>query len=106
VDSYFGDVVKHTLANNGVVVMTADHGNAEEVINLQTGEIDKEHSTNPVPMIIIGNDFMGQAGAGGDPIDGDLSLVPPVGILGDVAPTVLKLLGVEQPPDMTGQPLI
>ncbi|MBI5729487.1 MAG: 2,3-bisphosphoglycerate-independent phosphoglycerate mutase [Candidatus Magasanikbacteria bacterium] len=105
-DQSLGEIVKHTLANDGVVVMTADHGNAEEVINLQTGEIDKEHSTNPVPMIIIGKDFAGQAGPGGDPPEGDLSLLPPVGVLADVAPTVLKLMGVDLPPEMTGTPLI
>lgn len=101
-DKCLGEVVKHTLANQGVVVVTADHGNAEELVNVQTGDIDKEHSTNPVPFIIIGKDFQGQAGPGGDPPEGDLSLLPPVGILGDVAPTVLKLLGLEQPPEMSG----
>lgn len=105
-DQNFGEVVKHTLANDGVVVMTADHGNAEEVLNLQTGEMDKEHSTNPVPLIIIGKDFVGQAGPGGDPPEGDLSLLPPVGVLADVAPTVLKLMGVAEPPEMTGVALI
>lgn len=106
VDKCLGDVVNHALANNGVVVVTADHGNAEEVINLQTGEMDKEHSTAPVPLLIIGNDFEGQAGPSGDPPEGDLSLMPPVGVLADVAPTVLKLMGVEQPEEMTGAPLI
>ena len=105
-DQGLGEIVKHALANDGVVVMTADHGNAEEVINLQTGEIDKEHSTNPVPFIVIGKDFVGQAGPGGDAPEGDLSLLPPVGVLADVAPTVLKLMGVKQPPEMTGAPLI
>ncbi len=105
-DKAFGLVVEHTLAKGGVVLMTADHGNAEEVINLQTGEMDKEHSTNPVPFLIIGNDFMGQAGPSGDPPEGDLSLLSPVGVLGDVAPTVLSLLGVDPPPEMTGAPLI
>ena len=106
IDRCLGDVVKHALAAGGVVVVTADHGNAEEVINVQTGEIDKEHSTNPVPLVIIGKDFIGQAGPGGDPPEGDLSLLPPVGVLADVAPTVLKLLGVEVPEEMSGRPLI
>lgn len=106
VDKSLGEIVTHALAKNGVVVITGDHGNAEEVINLQTGAMDKEHSTNPVPLFIIGKDFMGQAGPSGDPIDGDLSLLPPVGVLGDVAPTVLKLMGIDQPKEMTGQALI
>jgi 2,3-bisphosphoglycerate-independent phosphoglycerate mutase len=105
-DKALGEVVDHALAKGGVVIMTADHGNAEEVINLQTGVMDKEHSTNPVPLIIIGKDFQGQAGPAGDPPEGDLSLMHPVGVLADVAPTVLKLLGIEQPPEMTGTPLV
>lgn len=105
-DLALGEIVDHTLAKGGVVVMTADHGNAEEVINLQTGAMDKEHSTNPVPLLIIGKDFLGMAGPAGDPPEGDLSLMHPVGVLADVAPTVLKLLGVDQPPEMTGTPLI
>ncbi len=106
VDKCLGDVVEHTLALGGVAVVTADHGNAEEVLNLQTGEMDKEHSTNPVPLLVIGRDFLGQAGPEGDPPEGDLSLLPPVGVLADVAPTVLKLMGLEKPPEMTGTPLV
>ncbi|KKR35379.1 MAG: 2,3-bisphosphoglycerate-independent phosphoglycerate mutase [Candidatus Magasanikbacteria bacterium GW2011_GWA2_40_10] len=105
-DKCLGEIADHALAQNGVVVITADHGNAEEMANLQTGEIDKEHSTNPVPLIIIGKDFMGQAGPAGDAPEGDLSLMQPVGVLADVAPTVLKLMGLLQPDDMTGQALI
>ncbi len=105
-DKALGELVEHTLARGGVVVMTADHGNAEEVINLQTGAIDKEHSTNPVPLIIIGKDFAGQAAPSGDAPDGDLSLLTPVGMLADVAPTVLALLGVERPSEMSGSALI
>jgi 2,3-bisphosphoglycerate-independent phosphoglycerate mutase len=106
VDETVSQVVDHTLAKGGVVVITADHSNAEEIVNLQTNGMDKEHSTNPVPLFIIGKDFVGQAGAGGDPPEGDLSLLPPVGVLGDVAPTVLKLMGIEQPPEMDGAALI
>ncbi len=105
-DKCLGEIVDHALAKNGAVVITADHGNAEEMSNLQTGVIDKEHSTNPVPLIIIGKDFMGQAGPAGDAPEGDLSLMQPVGVLADVAPTILKLLEVQQPEDMTGQALI
>ncbi len=106
IDQGLGKIAEHTLAHDGVLLITTDHGNAEEMANLQTGERDKEHSTNPVPLFIIGNAYKGQAGPAGDPPEGDLSLMPPVGILGDVAPTVLRILGIPQPPDMTGRPLI
>jgi 2,3-bisphosphoglycerate-independent phosphoglycerate mutase len=105
-DKAFGEVVHHTLAQGGVVVVTADHGNAEEIVNLQTGEIDKEHSTNPVPLLVISKEFEGQAGPAGEPPEGDLSLMHPVGVLADVAPTVLSLMGVQIPSEMTGTALI
>ncbi|KKQ27366.1 MAG: 2,3-bisphosphoglycerate-independent phosphoglycerate mutase [Candidatus Magasanikbacteria bacterium GW2011_GWC2_37_14] len=106
VDKNLGKIAEYVLNKNGLLFLTADHGNAEEVINLQTGEMDKEHSTNPVPFLVIGNDYQGQAGPSGDAPDGDLSLISPVGMLADVAPTILKAVGVEQPKEMTGRPLI
>lgn len=106
VDKNLGKIAEHVLAKNGVLLVTADHGNAEEVVNLQTGEIDKEHSNNVVPFLIISNDLRGQAGPAGDPPDGDLSLMPPVGVLADVAPTMLKMMGLDVPKEMTGRPLI
>lgn len=106
VDECLGQVVDHALAKGGAVVVTADHGNAEEVFNLQTGDIDKEHSTNPVPLFVISQDLAGQAGPCGDAPEGDLSLMQPVGMLSDVAPTILKLLGLPQPKEMTGRSLV
>jgi len=106
IDQALGQITDLVTALGGVTVITADHGNAEEVINLQTGEIDKEHSTNPVPLVIVAKQFEGQKGPGGDVLEGDLSLAPEVGILADVAPTVLKIMGLPQPPEMTGQALI
>jgi 2,3-bisphosphoglycerate-independent phosphoglycerate mutase len=106
VDDCLGKIADHTLAKGGTMMITADHGNAEEVANLQTGERDKEHSTNPVPFIIIRSDLRGHAGPAGDPPDGDLSLMRPVGMLGDVAPTMLALLGIDQPEEMSGRALM
>ncbi len=105
-DKGLGKVIEHVLAKDGIVLITADHGNAEEVVNLQTGEIDKEHSTNPVPFLIVGNKYKGQASSAGDPPDGDLSLMQPVGMLADVAPTMLKIMGVKKPKEMTGRALV
>lgn len=106
VDTCVGQIVEAVLAANGVVCITADHGNAEEVLNLQTHAIDKEHSTNPVPFWIVGKQFEGHPSIAGDVPNGDLSLMPPVGMLADVAPTFLALLGLPQPPEMTGTPLL
>lgn len=106
VDKAIGQIVDAAIAVGGAVIITADHGNAEEVKNLTTGEIDKEHSTNPVPFIVIGKQFEGLKAPTGDVIGGDLSLTPPVGMLADVAPTVLKILDIKPPEDMTGRSLI
>ena len=106
VDACVGKIVSATIDAGGAVFITADHGNAEEVKNLQTGDIDKEHSTNPVPFLIVSAALEGQASLAGEVPGGDLSLSSPVGMLADVAPTILKVLGMEQPPEMTGTSLI
>lgn len=106
VDVQIGRLAAALLKVGGEMLITADHGNAEEVENLQTREKDKEHSTNPVPMWIIGERFKGRAGLSGDVPNGDLSLLPPVGMLADVAPTFLAMMGIEPPKEMTGESLL
>lgn len=106
VDECMGKIAEATLAREGTLFITADHGNAEELKNLRTGEINKEHATNPVPFLIISKQLEGQPSIAGEPPEGDLSLMPPIGMLADVAPTVLAVMGVGQPPEMQGQPLI
>jgi 2,3-bisphosphoglycerate-independent phosphoglycerate mutase len=106
IDKCLGDVVDLTLSKNGCAVLVADHGNAEELANLQTGEIDKEHSTNPVPFVVVGHEFEGKTMADVADIGNDLSLIQPAGLLSDVAPTILRLLGITAPDEMSGRPLI
>lgn len=106
IDKALGEISQHVLAKDGLLLITADHGNGEEVLNLQTGTMDKEHSTNPVPFIIVSNSLKGQVGPSGDPPNGDLSLLSPVGMLADVAPTMLKLMDIKKPKDMTGRALM
>lgn len=106
VDKCLGKIVTLALSKNGVVLVTADHGNAEELQNIKTAEIDKEHSTNNVPFLIIGNEWEGKNMGLPDTLGGDLSLVQPSGILADVAPTVLSVMGVKKPDEMTGTSLI
>jgi 2,3-bisphosphoglycerate-independent phosphoglycerate mutase len=106
VDECLGQIVEAVLEADGVLCITADHGNAEEVLNLQTHAIDKEHSTNPVPFWIVGKQFEGKSSVAGDVPNGDLSLMPPVGMLADVAPTFLAILGIPKPDEMTGTALV
>ncbi|MCC6934376.1 MAG: 2,3-bisphosphoglycerate-independent phosphoglycerate mutase [Candidatus Yanofskybacteria bacterium] len=88
--------------SDSVVVITADHGNAEELVDPLTGGEDTQHSTRNVPTIFIAPELDGQ---GGKTLEG-LALEAPVGTLVDIAPTVLYLLGIEKPPEMTGSRLI
>lgn len=94
VDECLGKLFDWILAYNGTLLITADHGNAEEMIDSQTGEIETEHSGNPVPFIAISKELMGK----------NQTLTS--GILADVAPTVLKILGLEVPSSMTGRNLM
>lgn len=102
VDSCIGQIVEAVLSINGLVMITADHGNAEAKIDPQTGAVSKEHSANPVPLIVIANDLpLGALERFRAPMR-DLSGLTPVGVLADVAPTMLTLVGLPIPKDMTG----
>lgn len=105
IDAQIGLIVAGALAHGGSVVITADHGNAEELLNLQTKILDKEHSTNPVPCIIVKKEFEAK-NAEIEAVGGDLSLLQPRGTLSDIAPTILKIMGRPIPESMTGAPLI
>ena len=90
IDECLGRVVDATRARGGTVIITADHGNAEQMIDPVTGQIFTAHTTNPVPIFLI-NDHRGRLREGGS--------------LRDVAPTMLAILGLEQPEQMTGRDL-
>ncbi|HEU4979149.1 MAG TPA: alkaline phosphatase family protein, partial [Solirubrobacteraceae bacterium] len=89
VDACLGDVVEVVRESGGALVITADHGNADHMLE-PDGSPNTAHSLNPVPLIVTAEGAVLRDG----------------GILADVAPTVLELLGIEQPPQMTGQSLI
>jgi len=106
VDDRLGKIVKRVLDKSGAILVTADHGNAEMMFNMQTGMIDKEHTVNPVPFILVGQQFEGKTIGFQEVPGSDLSLVKPQGTLSDVAPTVLKIMGLPKPKEMTGRSLI
>jgi 2,3-bisphosphoglycerate-independent phosphoglycerate mutase len=89
VDRCLGDVVDAVHSSGGVCLITADHGNADHMLE-DDGSPNTAHSLNPVPVIVT---------APGLELRGE-------GILADVAPTLLQILGIEQPDEMTGQSLI
>ena len=90
-DSGMGMIVEAVQARGGTAIILSDHGNAE-TMSAKDGEPHTAHTTNPVPCILVGSDRQLKLRAGG--------------ILGDVAPTVLQLLGLSQPKEMTGQSLL
>jgi 2,3-bisphosphoglycerate-independent phosphoglycerate mutase len=92
VDCCLQKVVEAVLAQNGVVLITADHGNAEYMIDCETKKCLTAHTTNCVPCILVGNKVK------------QMSLRD--GSLQDIAPTLLELMGLEKPVEMTGESLI
>jgi len=86
------------------VVITADHGNAEELIDPLTGGEDTQHSTRNVPAIFIAPELAGKGDAGRTLES--LAEEAPIGTLVDIAPSALYLLGIEKPVEMTGSRLI
>jgi 2,3-bisphosphoglycerate-independent phosphoglycerate mutase len=90
VDACLGDVVRAVQDSGGALLITADHGNADEMLE-EDGSPDTAHSLNPVPVIVtVEGARLDQEG----------------GVLADVAPTILALLGLEQPEEMTGRSLV
>jgi 2,3-bisphosphoglycerate-independent phosphoglycerate mutase len=91
-DECLGRILKTLMAAEGTAVVTADHGNAEQMWDDELNAPHTAHTSNPVPVILCGGPFRGRKLRDGT--------------LRDVAPTLLKLLGVPQSPEMTGTPLL
>lgn len=103
VDRYLGELVEEVLKYDGTVFITADHGNAEELLTFPSstffyttsaGIVNTEHSNNPVPFIAVNESLKGEP------------RVLPKGVLSDVAPTILDFMKIQIPPDMTGRSLL
>lgn len=86
-----------------ILIITSDHGNIEQMINLQTGELLTEHTINPVPFYLVGKEFKKSSFV---PTIVGASEDKPSGLLSDIAPTILELLKIPQPPEMTGRSLL
>ncbi len=93
VDTGVGDIVSAVLKKGGALLVTADHGNCEQMVEPETGGIHTAHTTYDVEFVLVDDKFKGcQLKTGGR--------------LADIAPTALRLLGLAQPTEMTGEPLL
>ena len=90
IDDCVQRVVEAVNEVEGTLIITADHGNAEQMIDYKTGEPHTAHTTNPVPLILVGKD----------------GVKLKEGKLADLAPTMLEIMGLEKPEEMTGESLI
>ncbi len=93
IDECLGKLWNEVKALDGRLIVTADHGNVEEMIDVSNGAIDTEHSVNPVPFVVAGNGLEGYREL-------------PRGVLADVSPTILDLMGIRPPEEMTGRSLL
>ena len=90
IDHCLERIVEALQSVNGQLLLTADHGNIEQMVDKVTGQPHTAHSTNPVPLVYVCGDRPLMSG----------------GSLSDIAPTMLDILGIAQPSDMTGQSLL
>jgi len=95
-------VAKACLKTGTTLVITSDHGNAEKMIDIRTGEKDTKHNTSPVPFIVVDNRFLRKRTSEEITTNENLS----AGTICDIAPTILQLMGLNKPAEMTGQNLI
>ncbi|MEK7680443.1 MAG: 2,3-bisphosphoglycerate-independent phosphoglycerate mutase [Patescibacteria group bacterium] len=93
IDREIGRVLKTIIKYDGQAIITADHGNIENMINEKTGELDTEHSTSPVPFILVNSKVK-------------CPRKLPEGKLANVAPTILKIMGIQKPLEMTAKSLV
>ncbi len=99
-DEEIGRLVKTVLDEDDVMIITSDHGNAEVLLDLRTGEPETRHNASPVPVYLVGKQFRRRM-----PKD-SLAPLSTIGILSDVAPTLLDLMGIRKPKEMTGESLM
>ena len=104
-DECLGQLVSEVEQRGDMLLVTADHGNAEQLIHPDTGDIDKEHTANPVPLILVDSQRR-TPGAHAEGAKLSFQSIAPIGVLADVAPTALELINLQVPAAMTGRSLV
>jgi 2,3-bisphosphoglycerate-independent phosphoglycerate mutase len=100
-DEQLGRILKTVLATDTVLLLTSDHGNMEEVISPVTGELETQHDASPVPLYLVAQEFKGRKFFNYSNL-----LHETTGVLSDIAPTLLELMGIPKPREMNGQSLL
>ena len=99
IDKCLEKIIQAVLLKKGNILITADHGNVEEMMNIHSGVKDTEHSANPVPLWYISPDNFSK-----EPKEkGEIKIA---GLLSDIAPTILDIMHLKKPPEMTGESLL
>lgn len=106
VDKSFKNILTAVANQNGLLIISAASGNAEKMFLPGTEHPDTGITNNPVPFVLVGTEFKGKTIGLADPLDNDLSSLAPAGTLADVAPTILKIMGLPIPPEMSGESLL
>ena len=102
IDEAVGKIKSAVLEKGGIMIVTADHGNAESLIYKSSGESETKHNDNPVPFYLMVKQF--ERVRRDDEIESIMTKSS--GLLADVAPTVLELMGIKKPVEMTGESLL
>ena len=101
-DEQVGMLMKDILENGGILLITADHGNVEKMVDLQTGLPEMTHDPSPVPIYVV---TKGYERTKTDAVVAKIERTK-IGVISDVAPTVLELMGIPKPTEMTGVSLL
>lgn len=100
-DRELARVMKVAVNPDTVVLITSDHGNIEELLDPMTGRVETQHDPSPVPLYLVGDEFKGRKFMNQNALR-DQTL----GILSDVAPTILEIMKIQKPPEMSGESLL
>ncbi len=106
VDKNLKLIIEEVLDHKGLLLISSPNGNAEKMRLPGTDVADTSITTNPVPLLIVGEEFKGRTVGLAEPLNNDLSLLAPIGTLADLAPTILSLMNLEKPAAMTGQSIL
>ncbi len=101
-DECMGELHNKVIEHNAVMLISSDHGNIEQMIYPLTGEPETKHNVSPVPLYIVGHEYMRER----SDAQIDESEKRTMGIISDIAPTILQLLEIPKPPEMTGESLL